>query len=169
MEINQTEITHVAQTTETAPAPAPTPAMSLLSLLEGFLAGYIQTAVDKRVAEIMQCKENLNTIDEALETRIREIACDVAEEYIDDAITSHERNESHHSEDDIEHTVSSYLDNYDFSNIVHDAVQDAVHDAIDDIDFDDKISDAIDNIDLDDKINTSVASALNSATIKLEV
>ena len=170
MEINQTEITHVAQTTETAPAPtpqpapAPTPAMSLLSLLEGFLSGYIQTAVDKRVAEIMQCRENLNTIDEALETRIREIAAEVADEYADTAISSHERDESHHSENDIEHLVESAMNNYDFSNIVYDAVQDAV----DNIDLEDKISDAIDNIDIDDKINTKVETILTTATIKLE-
>lgn len=153
MEINQTEIAQVAQTTS---ATVPTPAMSLLSLLEGFLAGYIQTAVDKRVAEIMQTKENINTINDVLEERIREIARDEAEDVTDDAIRSHENTEEHISEDDVSSLVQGYVDDYDFNDAIRGALGDAVTEAIEEVDFDEKVRDALNSV-------------LESATIKLEM
>ena len=81
----------------------------------------------------------MKMIDEGFKQHIREIATAVVEE----AISTHNDEEYHISEDAITYIATSAVEDHDFDS----QINDAVHDAINDFDFTDVITASIkDNI-----------------------
>ena len=64
----------------------------------------------------------LRTIDDGFERKIR----DIAEDVVEDAISNHNDAEYHISESDIDDTVSTAINDYDFDDKVNDAVTSAI-------------------------------------------
>ena len=64
----------------------------------------------------------LRTIDDGFERKIR----DIAEDVVEDAISNHNDGEYHISESDIDDTVSTAINDYDFDDKVNDAVTSAI-------------------------------------------
>jgi len=112
---------------------------ALFSTLMALVENYINDIVQKQVSEIMVSHSTLRTIDDGFERKIR----DIAEDVVEDAISNHNDGEYHISESDIDDTVSTAINDYDFDS----QISDAVNDAINDFDFTDVITASIkDNI-----------------------
>ena len=95
---------------------------ALFSTLMALVENYINDIVQKQVAEIMVSHETMRSIDDDFEKKMRDIAGDV----IDDAISNHCDAEYHISESDIDDTVSTAINDYDFDDKVNDAVTSAI-------------------------------------------
>jgi hypothetical protein len=108
---------------------------ALFTTLMALVENYINDIVQKQVAEIMVSHSTMRSIDDDFEKKMRDIAGDV----IDDAISNHCDAEYHISESDIDDTVSTAINDYDFD----DKVNDAVTSAIDQLDFEDIVRTAI--------------------------
>ena len=95
---------------------------ALFSTLMALVENYINDIVQKQVAEIMVSHSTLRSIDDDFEKKMRDIAGDV----IDDAISNHCDAEYHISESDIDDTVSTEVNDFDFDDKVNDAVTSAI-------------------------------------------
>jgi hypothetical protein len=125
------------QTTQPIATTVPTPA--LMTTLMALVENYIKDIVTVQVNEIMMNHDTLRAIGEGFEQQIREIAQEVAQ----DAISNHNDDEYHISEDAINDMATSAVEDHDFDS----QISDAVNDAINDFDFTDVITASIkDNI-----------------------
>ena len=95
---------------------------ALFTTLMALVENYINDIVQKQVAEIMVSHSTLRTIDDGFERKIR----DIAEDVVEDAISNHNDGEYHISESDIDDTVSTAINDYDFDDKVNDAVTSAI-------------------------------------------
>ena len=95
---------------------------ALFTTLMALVENYINDIVQKQVAEIMVSHSTLRTIDDGFERKIR----DIAEDVVEDAISNHNDAEYHISESDIDDTVSTAINDYDFDDKVNDAVTSAI-------------------------------------------
>jgi hypothetical protein len=95
---------------------------ALFTTLMALVENYINDIVQKQVAEIMVSHSTMRSIDDDFEKKMRDIAGDV----IDDAISNHCDAEYHISESDIDDTVSTAINDYDFDDKVNDAVTSAI-------------------------------------------
>ena len=95
---------------------------ALFTTLMALVENYINDIVQKQVAEIMLNHSTLRTIDDGFERKIR----DIAEDVVEDAISNHNDGEYHISESDIDDTVSTAINDYDFDDKVNDAVTSAI-------------------------------------------
>ena len=115
------------------------PTSMLMTTLMALVENYINGIVQKQVSEIMASHDTMRVIDSDFEKKMRDIAVDVVE----DAISVHNDSEYHISESDIDDTVSTAINDFDFD----DKVNEAVNDAINDFDFSDVITASIkDNV-----------------------
>jgi len=125
------------ETTQTTQPSMPT--SGLMTTLMALVENYIKDIVSAQVNEILMNHRTLRVIDEGFEKKIREIAEEVASE----AISTHNDDEYHVSEDAINDMATSAVEDHDFDS----KINDAVHDAINDWDFTDVITASIkDNI-----------------------
>jgi len=95
---------------------------ALFTTLMALVENYINDVVQKQVAEIMLNHSTLRTIDDGFERKVR----DIAEDVVEDAISNHNDGEYHISESDIDDTVSTAINDYDFDDKVNDAVTSAI-------------------------------------------
>lgn len=95
---------------------------ALFSTLMALVENYINDIVQKQVAEIMLNHSTMRVIDDGFERKIR----DIAEDVVEDAISNHNDGEYHISESDIDDTVSTAINDYDFDDKVNDAVTSAI-------------------------------------------
>lgn len=95
---------------------------ALFSTLMALVENYINDIVQKQVSEIMLNHSTLRTIDDGFERKVR----DIAEDVVEDAISNHNDGEYHISESDIDDTVSTAINDYDFDDKVNDAVTSAI-------------------------------------------
>ena len=95
---------------------------ALFTTLMAIVENYINDIVQKQVSEIMLNHSTLRTIDDGFERKIR----DIAEDVVEDAISNHNDGEYHISESDIDDTVSTAINDYDFDDKVNDAVTSAI-------------------------------------------
>ena len=95
---------------------------ALFSTLMALVENYINDIVQKQVNDILLSHSTLRSIDDDFEKKMRDIAGDV----IDDAISNHCDAEYHISESDIDDTVSTAINDYDFDDKVNDAVTSAI-------------------------------------------
>ena len=95
---------------------------ALFTTLMALVENYINDIVQKQVAEIMVSHSTLRTIDDGFERKIR----DIAEDVVEDAISNHNDAEYHISESDIDDTVSTAINDYDFDDKINDAVTSAI-------------------------------------------
>ena len=107
---------------------------ALFSTLMALVENYINDIVQKQVNDILLSHSTLRSIDDDFEKKMRDIAGDV----IDDAISNHCDAEYHISESDIDDTVSTAINDYDFD------------DKFDAYDIDDKIENYLDSNDFPD-------------------
>ena len=95
---------------------------ALFSTLMALVENYINDIVQKQVNDILLSHSTMRSIDDDFEKKMRDIAGDV----IDDAISNHCDAEYHISESDIDDTVSTAINDYDFDDKVNDAVTSAI-------------------------------------------
>ena len=134
---NQT--TQPEATQAVAPTQPSMPTSALMTTLMALVENYIKDIVSAQVIEIMTNHQAMRVIDDGFESKIREIAQDVAESVVSD----HTDGEYHVSEDDIRDIANTEVNDFDFD----DKVSDAVTSAIDQLDFEDIVRTAIkDNI-----------------------
>jgi glucose-6-phosphate-specific signal transduction histidine kinase len=98
------------------------PTSALMTTLMALVENYIKDIVSAQVHEILMNHRTLRVIDDGFEKKIREIAKEVALEEISD----HCDGEYHISESDIDDTVSTAINDYDFDDKVNDAVTSAI-------------------------------------------
>ena len=132
-------------TTDTATVQTPTvpqismPTSALMTTLMALIDNYIKDIVSAQVNEILLNHRTLRVIDDGFEKKIREIAQEVA----DDAVSTHNDDEYHISEDAINDIAVSALEDHDFD----DKINESVNDAINEFDFSDVITASIkDNV-----------------------
>ena len=124
--------------TETTTQPS-MPTSALMTTLMALVENYIKDIVSAQVNEILMSHRTLRVIDDGFKEQIREIATEVASE----AISTHNDDEYHISEDAITDIATSAVEDHDFDS----QISDAVNDAINDFDFTDVITASIkDNI-----------------------
>jgi hypothetical protein len=124
--------------TETTTQPS-MPTSALMTTLMALVENYIKDIVSAQVSEILMNHRTLRVIDDGFKEQIREIATEVASE----AISTHNDDEYHISEDAITDIATSAVEDHDFDS----QISDAVNDAINDFDFTDVITASIkDNI-----------------------
>jgi C1A family cysteine protease len=95
---------------------------ALFGTLMALVENYINDIVQKQVSEIMLNHSTMRVIDDGFERKIR----DIAEDVVEDAISNHNDGEYHISESDIDDTVSTAINDYDFDDKVNDAVTSAI-------------------------------------------
>jgi hypothetical protein len=115
------EQTNQTDTATQAVAPIQ-PTSMLMTTLMALVENYINDIVQKQVSEIMINHSTLRTIDDGFERKIR----DIAEDVVEDAISNHNDGEYHISESDIDDTVSTAINDYDYDDKVNDAVTSAI-------------------------------------------
>lgn len=122
------------------------PTAALMTTLMALIDNYIRDIVTSQVNEILMNHRTLRLIDEGFVSRIQEIATEVVE----NAISQHNDDEYHISEDAINDIATSAVEDHDFDS----QISDAVNDAINDFDFTDVITASIkDNITFTATIN----------------
>lgn len=127
------------QTETTQPTQPSMPTSALMTTLMALVENYIRDIVSAQVNEILMSHRTLRVIDDGFKEQIREIATEVASE----AISTHNDDEYHISEDAITDIATSAVEDHDFDS----QISDAVNDAINDFDFTDVITASIkDNI-----------------------
>ena len=137
--MEQTNQTTQPETTQPETTQPSMPTSALFSTLTAFVENYIRDLVTSQVNEILLNHRTLRVIDDGFEKKIREIAQEVA----DDAVSTHNDDEYHISEDAVNDMAVSALEDHDFDS----KINDAVNDAINDWDFSDIITASIkDNI-----------------------
>ena len=115
------------------------PTAALMTTLMALIDNYIRDIVTSQVNEILMNHRTLRLIDEGFVSRIQEIATEVVE----NAISQHNDDEYHLSEDTVNDLATSVVEDHDFDS----QISDAVNDAINDFDFSDVIQSTIkDNI-----------------------
>jgi hypothetical protein len=115
------------------------PTSALMTTLMALVENYIKDIVSAQVNEILMNHRTLRVIDDGFEKKIREIAEEVASE----AISTHNDDEYHVSEDAINDMATSAVEDHDFDS----QISDAVNDAINEFDFSDVITATIkDNV-----------------------
>jgi len=126
--------------TETTQSTQPSmPTSALMTTLMALVENYIKDIVTEQVTAILTNHRTLRFMDDAFKDQIREIATEVASE----AISTHNDDEYHISEDAITDIATSAVEDHDFDS----QISDAVNDAINDFDFTDVITASIkDNI-----------------------
>jgi hypothetical protein len=125
--------------TTTQPTQPSMPTSALMTTLMALVENYIRDIVSAQVIEIMTNHQAMRVIDDGFEKKIR----DIAEEVASEAISTHNDDEYHVSEDAINDMATSAVEDHDFDS----QINDAVNDAINDFDFTDVITASIkDNI-----------------------
>lgn len=135
------------QTTVQTETTQPTqPTSALMTTLMALVENYIRDIVHAQVNEILMNHRTLRLIDEGFVSRIQEIATEVVE----NAISQHNDDEYHLSEDTVNDLATSAVEDHDFDS----QISDAVNDAINDFDFTDIVTASIkDNITFTATIN----------------
>ena len=125
--------------TTTQPTQPSMPTSALMTTLMALVENYIKDIVTEQVTAILTNHRTLRFMDDAFKDQIKEIATEVASE----AISTHNDDEYHISEDAINDIATSAVEDHDFDS----QISDAVNDAINDFDFTDVITASIkDNI-----------------------
>ena len=115
------------------------PTSALMTTLMALVENYIKDIVSEQVTAILTNHRTLRFMDDAFKDQIKEIATEVVE----DAISTHNDDEYHISEDAINDMATSAVEDHDFDN----QISEAVNDAINEYDFSDVIQSTIkDNI-----------------------
>jgi len=127
------------QTTQPEATQPSMPTTALLTTLTAFVENYIRDMVTAQVNEILLNHRTMRLIDEGFKQQIAEIAREVA----DDAVSTHNDDEYHLSEDAVTDLATSAVEDHDFDDKIHEAVDNAIND----FDFSDVITASIkDNI-----------------------
>ena len=132
------------QTTQTVHiTPTPTevsmPTSALMTTLMALVENYIKDIVSAQVNDILLSHTTMRVIDSGFDQKMKDIATEV----VDDAISTHNDDEYHISEDAINDMAVSAVEDHDFD----DKINEAVNDAINEFDFSDVVTAAIkDNI-----------------------
>jgi hypothetical protein len=127
------------QTTQPEATQPSMPTTALMTTLMALVENYIKDIVTEQVTAILTNHRTLRFMDDAFKDQIREIATEVASE----AVSTHNDDEYHVSEDAINDMATSAVEDHDFDS----QISDAVNDAINDFDFTDVITASIkDNI-----------------------
>jgi ribosomal protein S3AE len=115
------------------------PTSALMTTLMALVENYIKDIVTEQVTAILTNHRTLRFMDDAFKDQIKEIATEVASE----AISTHNDEEYHVSEDAINDMAVSAIEDHDFDS----QISEAVNDAINEFDFEDIVRTAIkDNI-----------------------
>jgi hypothetical protein len=128
------------QTVQTPTVPQVTqPTAVLMTTLMALIDNYIRDLVTSQVNDILLSHTTMRVIDSGFDQKMKDIATEVVEE----AISTHNDDEYHISEDAITDIATSAVEDHDFDS----KINDAVNDAINDWDFSDIITASIkDNI-----------------------
>ena len=123
------------QTTQPETTQPSMPTSALMTTLMALVENYIKDIVSAQVNEILLNHRTLRVIDDGFKEQIKAIAIEV----VDDAISTHNDDEYHISEDAIIDTATSAVEDHDFD----DKINEAVNDAINEFDFEDIVRTAI--------------------------
>jgi len=104
----------------------------------------------------MQAQATMAFMNEELDKKIRDISADVAEQVVDDAVTTHERENDHQDEDQIHDIAVSALENYDLDDKICQAMRDG--DVPDESRVEEMIAEAIGDLDLQEKVEEVLES-----------
>ena len=132
------------QTTQTVQiTPTPTevsmPTSALMTTLMALVENYIKDIVSAQVNDILLSHTTMRVIDSGFDQKMKDIATEVVE----DAISTHNDDEYHISEDAINDMAVSAVEDHDFD----DKINEAVNDAVNEFDFSDVVTAAIkDNV-----------------------
>jgi hypothetical protein len=128
------------QTVQTPTVPQVTqPTAVLMTTLMALVDNYIRDLVTSQVNDILLSHTTMRVIDSGFDQKMK----DIAEEVVSEAISTHNDDEYHISEDAITDIATSAVEDHDFDS----KINDAVNDAINDWDFSDIITASIkDNI-----------------------
>lgn len=110
---------------------------------------HVNELVEKKVAQIFQSHATMSLIDEKTEQRIVDI--------VDAAITEHESENEHPSNDDVSDLVATHIAHIDFSDNIRRAVEEIINDGdyateervqemIDEHDFEESVKEVLRNI-----------------------
>ena len=112
---------------------------ALFSTLMALVENYIKDIVSAQVNDILLSHTTMRVIDSGFDQKMKDIATEVVE----DAISTHNDDEYHVSEDAINDMAVSAVEDHDFDN----QISEAVNDAINEYDFSDVVTAAIkDNV-----------------------
>jgi hypothetical protein len=110
-----------------------------MTTLMALVENYIKDIVSAQVNDILLSHTTMRVIDSGFDQKMKDIATEVVE----DAISTHNDDEYHISEDAINDMAVSALEDHDFD----DKINEAVNDAINEFDFSDVITASIkDNV-----------------------
>tara|TARA_R110000868_G_scaffold1300_2_gene10088 strand:- start:1731 stop:2156 length:426 start_codon:yes stop_codon:yes gene_type:complete len=123
------------QTTQPEVTQPSMPTSALMTTLMALVENYIKDIVSEQVTAILTNHRTLRFMDDGFKDQIKEIATEVVEE----AISTHNDDEYHVSEDAINDMATSALEDHDFDN----QISEAVNDAINEFDFEDIVRTAI--------------------------
>ena len=127
------------QTTQPEVTQPSMPTSALMTTLMALVENYIKDIVSAQVNEILLNHRTLRVIDDGFKEQIKAIATEV----VDDAISTHNDDEYHLSEDAITDIATSAVEDHDFDSKIHEAVDNAINE----FDFTDVITASIkDNI-----------------------
>ena len=124
--------------TETTTQPS-MPTSALMTTLMALVENYIKDIVSAQVNDILLSHTTMRVIDSGFDQKMKDIAIEIVE----DALSTHNDDEYHISEDAITDIATSAVEDHDFD----DKINEAVNDAINDFDFSDVITASIkDNV-----------------------
>ena len=124
------------QTVQTPTVPQVTqPTEALMTTLMALIDNYIRDLVTSQVNDILLSHTTMRVIDSGFDQKMKDIATEVVEE----AISTHNDDEYHISEDAINDMAVSAVEDHDFDS----QISDAVNDAINEFDFEDIVRTAI--------------------------
>lgn len=137
--------------TDTNQTPINTPEQHtvLMDSIAKYLLGMVESIVERKVVQIFESHATLTLISDATEFRLKEIVTELIDEHISDY--------EHNSTDDINDTVATYVDHYDHSNNIKQAVheimsdgdyatEERVQEMIDEHDFEESVKEVLRNI-----------------------
>ena len=123
------------QTTQPEVTQPSMPTSALMTTLMALVENYIKDIVSAQVNDILLSHTTMRVIDSGFDQKMKDIATEVVEE----AISTHNDDEYHVSEDAINDLATSAVEDHDFDS----QISDAVNDAINEFDFEDIVRTAI--------------------------
>jgi hypothetical protein len=130
---------NTVQTTQPEATQPSMPTSALMTTLMALVENYIKDIVSAQVNDILLSHTTMRVIDSGFDQKMKDIAIEIVE----DALSTHNDDEYHISEDAITDIATSAVEDHDFDN----QISEAVNDALNEYDFTDVITASIkDNI-----------------------
>ena len=136
----------------------------IVNLVDKRLNERIDAAVNNKISDLINNHHTMQWMNDDFDSRVREIADDVAGTAVAEAMHQHERSNNHEDEDNIHDIAVNAVQQMDLTDQIKHAVSQILRDDeyVDESRAEEIANNAIDDIDWDEKVKEALREILNA-------